>query len=39
MTERDTAVVVLDLLAGMTYNHDGNELGEVYAKQIGRAHV
>ena len=32
MTKRDTAVVVLDLLAGMTYYHDGNELGEVYAE-------
>ena len=31
-TERDTAVVVLDLLAGMTYYHDGSELGEVYAE-------
>ena len=31
-TERDTAVVVLDLLAGMTYYHDGNELGEAYAE-------
>lgn len=31
-TERDTAVVVLDLLVGMTYYHDGNELGEVYAE-------
>ena len=31
-TERDTAVVVLDLLAAMTYYHDSSELGDVYAE-------
>lgn len=31
-TERDKVVVVLDLLAGMAYYHDGSELGEAYAE-------
>lgn len=30
--ERDTAEVVLDMLAGMQLFHDGSELGEVYAE-------
>ncbi|WP_122653425.1 hypothetical protein [Escherichia coli] len=31
-TKRDTTVVVLDLLAGMAYYHDGSELGDIYAE-------
>lgn len=30
--KRDTAVVVLDLLASMARYHDGSELGDVYAE-------
>lgn len=30
--KRDTAVVVLDLLASMACYHDGSELGNVYAE-------
>lgn len=32
MSERNTAVVVLDLLASMACYHDGSELGDVYAE-------
>lgn len=31
-TERDTIVVVLDILAGMSYYHDGTELGDIYGE-------
>ena len=30
--KRDTAVVVLDLLASMARYHDGSELGDVYTE-------